>query len=162
MSRSLVGTVCRGRGVASEHLREYAQELERILGAPPIPGTLNLILQGPLGLDVQQCALVRDKRFFWSASVAGIPVLAYRWPGCPLHILEIVAPLMLRAHLGAGDGDSVSIAVEGKQTLTPKQRLSWSILWSLRQDRFYASDYPFLIKRFKRLWRNASQRSTGY
>ena len=146
-----------GFGQASDHLRAHTQELARQLGAPPVPGTLNLVLRRPVGFDFTQVELRCGGRFFWAASVAGIPALGYRWLYCPLHLLEIVAPVMLRTHLAVGDGDKVSVVVEGTRALTLKQRLSWSILWSLRQDRYYRSDYRVLIKRFERLRRYASQ-----
>ena len=162
MRHILVGTVCSGRQQATEHLRQHAQELQRCLGATPVPGTLNIVLQRPVGLDFQQCRLVCGKHFFWTALAAGIPALAYRWPGCPLHIVEIVAPITLRMHLGADDGDQVSIAVEGTSALRLPQYLAWLMLWGSRQDRFYKSnDYPRL-KCSKRLAKHASQASMSY
>ena len=157
MTRIVVGTVDSGRGLARQELREHAQELARHLGAPPVPGSFNLVLRRPVVFDFQQCRVACKERFFWAASVAGIPALAYRWKGCPLHIVEIVAAVMLRSQLAADDGDEVSITVEGTRSLTLKQYISWWILWGLRQDSFYKSNRP--VARFKRLEKYASQRS---
>jgi hypothetical protein len=155
----LVGTVCSGRGVAREHLDRHAADLGSLLGAPPVPGSLNLVLRRPVGFDFQQCRLAWKRQFFWAASVAGVPALAYRWLSCPLHIVEIVAPVMLRTTLGASDGDKVSITVEGTTALTPQQYLVWSILWGLRQHSYHASARQFPgLKRFRKY---ATQKSMG-
>ncbi len=153
----LVGTICSGRGLARTHLHEHASELARYLGAPPVPGSLNLVLGRPVGFDFKQCRLACKGRFFWAASVAGIPALAYRWLTCPLHIVEIVAPVALRSTLGVSERDKLSITVEGATALTPQQYLVWSILWRLRQDSFYSSNRQF--SGFKRFRRYATQKS---
>jgi riboflavin kinase, archaea type len=153
----LVGTVDSGRGRARQHLSEHAQVLARYLGAPPVPGSLNLVLRQPVGFDFQQCRVVCNGRFFWAASVAGVPALAYRWKGCPLHIVEMVAAVRLRSQLAADDGDEVSIIVEGTRSLTLKQYISWWILWGLRRDSYYKSNRP--VTRFKWLKKYASQKS---
>jgi hypothetical protein len=153
----LVGTVSSGRGLARKHLDQHAPELARLLRAPPVPGSLNLVLRRPVGFDFQQCRLAWNNQFFWAASVAGISALAYRWLHCPLHIVEVVAPVMLRSELRIDDGDKVSIAVEATSSLTLKQHVSWSIFWGLRQDSFYTSDSP--LTRFKRLQKYATQKS---
>ena len=157
MTRTLVGTVCSGRGLARKHLERHAAELARLLGAPPVPGSLNLVLRWPVGFDFQECQLAWNDQFFWAGSVAGIPALVYRWLNCPLHVVEIVAPVMLRSQLRVDDGDKVSISVDGMRTVTFKQYISWSILWDLRQDSFYTSNGP--VSRFKQLRKYATQRS---
>ncbi len=92
---TLVGRVTKGRGFAKDIFA-----MEPIPGALSdggrfYPGSLNVVLDGPVRLDVGKAIpFAGGKRYLWHVSINGVgtPVFAYRWKGCPLHVLEIVSP----------------------------------------------------------------------
>src|SRR5687768_3842839 len=115
-NREFTGHVVSGRGLAEKHLSTLAGDVARIMGEPPCPGSLNVILDRPLRLEVSEARAVEGgARLFWPATLNGLPVWLYRWKNAPLHVVEIVSPQYLRGTLGLSDNDRVAIVLGKEQ-----------------------------------------------
>jgi CTP-dependent riboflavin kinase len=114
----LYGKVCSGQGRAAEVLRSDFQEINRHFDAPVMPGTLNILLGFPAGLDPDECVITRKGRLFWSATLADHSVLIYRWDDCPLHVIEVLSPVALRERLRLCDDDTVGVEVGAVRKLS--------------------------------------------
>jgi CTP-dependent riboflavin kinase len=129
LAEVMTGTVEPGRGLGAPLMAGLgAERVEAVFGVPAVPGTLNIILERPLGRDeawryVPASAIARD----WEArsGQAGyfiVPVLIagrYRGiafqadePDYPADQVELVSEVRLRAALGLADGDSISFVVD--------------------------------------------------
>jgi hypothetical protein len=125
---------------------DCARELRRISAAPLCPGTLNVVLDGPLRLSRQSSfEFDRGRRRLWRAALNGTDVWAYRWDEAPLHVLEIVSTVHLRTSLSLEDGDAVTvqIAPESIRPLGPCSRILWAALWYGRRASFYRTGNYF-------------------
>lgn len=126
--RSVRGTVVTGVGEAAGFvtLGWVREQLRAWLGDDPYPGTLNLHLQAPTDVAAWQSVatggpshtLPAMEEGFCASSyfpvllddrVAGGVVLPHV-PAYPDDVLEVVAPVNLRATLGVRDGDAVTVA----------------------------------------------------
>jgi CTP-dependent riboflavin kinase len=125
--RTLTGRLKGGFGVAGRNLAHIAHLIEQRTGVRPlIPGTLNLALPEPyiVTADAQiekdeynKVEYIKLQR----CRVGGVQALIMRpntheagYAHGPAH-LELLSTIMLRKHLGANDGDSVSVEVEGNE-----------------------------------------------
>lgn len=109
--KKLAGQVARGRGRATAHLKPATDLLEQVLGGEVTQGSLNVILESPIEFSREQGIEISPQRWVWPADLLGLPILVYRWKGCPLTVVEIVSRLHLRDALGYRDGDEVEISV---------------------------------------------------
>jgi CTP-dependent riboflavin kinase len=135
----LTGTVCSGRGLAKEHLAPLGERFRQHLGAMPMPGSLNVLLDRPVSLHHGRSVLAARDRAFWPVSINGVDALAHRWRYCPLHIVEVVSHIPLRRHFGLQDGASVRIDMTGVIAPTPlSAALSWWLIWRGREALFYS------------------------
>lgn len=147
----LGGRVSSGRGAASPGLARASALYEELLGRPPVPGTLNIVLDEPVELSATRAVLSVDgSQYSWRASLNGSPCLAHRWRACPLHIIEVVSDRRLRADDGIRDGDHVQLALARDLIVSlPLVRLvAWALLWRFRERLFYTSN------RYTKLTRN--------
>jgi hypothetical protein len=135
-----LGTVSAGRGRATCHIGEISGDLEAILGAPPAPGTLNVVLGRPVEFDPDKAVATPGNRYFWRIEMNGFPCLAYRWGSCPLHIIEVVSDRHLRTELLLSDGAAVVVTLEHARPIPLKRLLAWAALWGFRQRLYYTSD----------------------
>ncbi|MCG5533000.1 CTP-dependent riboflavin kinase [Halorhodospira sp. 9621] len=147
----LSGQVCAGRGLASQHLATAPQELEHWLGAPPVAGTLNLVTNRPYRLNTKTAKVFdEDHKMVWPARAGDSPVLVYRWPGCPLHVFELISPVRLRDALGLADGDRLQVHLPAGHLarVSASAWVVWALLWGLRTGRYYRSlgSYPALAE----------------
>lgn len=152
--------VCSGRGKATAHLAPLTIQIEDLLGAPPVPGSLNLVLSEPLHLDVGKSLVsFANNRTLWTAKINGIAALVYRYRRCPLHVLEIVSHLHLRSSLGLRDGDVAHIELVGAVKPPLLRRLCWYLLWRGRETKYFSSDRDLMLqRRFRILARLAYQK----
>jgi hypothetical protein len=160
----VTGCVCSGRRMAADHLDVLRPQLDRYLGSPHMPGTLNVVLHSPVNLDLEHAAIVVAKRAFWPIRFNSVDVLAYRWQRCPLHVVEIVSHLPLRKHFGLQDRAQVTLDMSGVVTATPlSSKLCWWLVWRGRERLFYASDnyQRRMRKRARWLTRRAGQKIAG-
>ncbi len=118
----LRGTVRSGTGRAAEFVRRpgIRDQLARLLGATPYPGTLNLTLEGSGSLrdrwrELPRAILEPDSShcsaLFFGARLAHLPVLALipLIPHYPPEQVELVAACHLRSTLGLSDGQRVHL-----------------------------------------------------
>jgi len=154
------GVVVSGRGKGAKRIAEFAPKLAVLLGERPLSGTLNVLLSRPMEFDTNRAISVIDgKRFFWRISLNGVPCLAYRWRGCPLHVVEVVSHRCLRTDLGLTEGSAVEIdAYDAKRASLPRL-FAWASLWAFRRGRYYTSqEYVLRTKRFRKIWSWSTQR----
>jgi hypothetical protein len=154
------GTVCSGRGLAKDQLAPLHEQLGQYLGAPPMPGSLNVLLRQPVSLHDGRPVIATSGRAFWPVSFNGIDALVHRWRYCPLHVVEIVSHIALRRHFGLQDGASVRIDLTGAIAPTPlSSTLSWWLAWRGREALFYSNDAytQKMRKRFRRTFQRAGQ-----
>jgi hypothetical protein len=140
------GMVCKGRGGATQRTADFADFAHDYFGKPMVRGTFNVVLPAPVGLDPSsRLTFLEDGRSLWPVTVEGKPALAYRWPTCPLHVIEIISPMKLREDLGVGNGEFVSLGIDDGVLAPTKRRqlLSWQLLWRWRETRYYSNNiYP--------------------
>jgi bifunctional DNA-binding transcriptional regulator/antitoxin component of YhaV-PrlF toxin-antitoxin module len=137
------GNVSSGRGQCAFHLRSVARELEQFISVPLCPGSLNVILAGPVRLlESAGATFDQGRRMVWAASMNGVEVWIYRWREAPLHIAEILAPIHLRDRFGLKDGDEITLTVtENKvEPINLLGRLAWNALWLGRRNWSYSKD----------------------
>ena len=142
-NREFTGQVVSGRGLAAKHLSTLADDIARIVGGPPCPGSLNVILDRPLRLEASEARAVEGgARLFWPATLNGLAVWLYRWKYTPLHVVEIVSPQYLRGILGLSDNDQVAIVIGRKQVakIKPFSRVVWAFVWLGRRDWAYQNN----------------------
>jgi hypothetical protein len=155
-----IGKVCSGRGIATGQLDALRPQFDQHLGSPPAPGTLNVLLDGPVNLHLAHASIIIPKCAFWLVKFNGIDTLAYRWQHCPLHVVEIVSHLPLRNHFGLQDGAPVELDLGGAIAATPlTSKVCWWLLWRGRERLFYSSNSydRRLLKYLARIARRASQ-----
>jgi hypothetical protein len=136
------GTVTGGRRIATHHIEEIAGALTPLLGAPPIAGTLNVLLDRPVEFSPYEAVLSIKGRYFWNAAINGLPCLAYRWPRCPLHVVEIVSTVHLRTKMSLIDGSAITIESPSLRLLSRQRHKIWHELWASRGAEVYTSDAP--------------------
>ncbi|MEI2766468.1 MAG: DUF120 domain-containing protein [Dermatophilaceae bacterium] len=125
----LHGTVVTGVGEAAGFVTVpwVREKLRAWLGAEPYPGTLNLRIEDPADRATWQALASRgpcltlpagqegfcDSSYLPVVLDARLPggVVRPHLPGYPADVLEVVAPVNLRAALRVRDGDVVSVAV---------------------------------------------------
>ena len=111
-SVGLTGRVVVGMGKAaaaqrSEACRDTVDAWARAAGWRPIPGSLNVVLEDRLPDDT----LLPCRGRIWFRSTEA-SVLAVRLRGTRQgQVLELVAPVVLRDHLGLVTGDQVQIVL---------------------------------------------------
>ena len=147
----LHGQVCAGRGLASQHLATAPQDLDHWLGAPPVAGTLNLVAPRPYLLNRKTARVFdTDQKMVWPAWLGNEPVLIYRWPGCALHVFELISAIHLRCGLGLVDGERVEVKLSTRHMVrVPAHAWAlWMVLWGLRETRYYRGHrrYPILAE----------------
>ena len=142
-NREFTGHVVSGRGLAAKHLSILADDIARIVGGPPCPGSLNVILDRPLRLEASEARAVEGgARLFWPATLNGLPVWLYRWKHAPLHVVEIVSPQYIRGTLGLSDNDRVAIVIGREQVakIKPFSGAVWAFVWLGRRDWAYKNN----------------------
>lgn len=150
----VLGSVVDGRGRASEHLAEFNEALRVVSGQIFHPGSLNVVLERPLRLrpDVGVAFDEWGKRRLWSGRLNGDRVWIYRWRGCPLHIVEVLHPDLLRKRLQLRTGSIIRLELDGAARPSVIDRLFWGCLWALgRRGWFYTRpEYARLVARLDR------------
>lgn len=139
----LGGRVVSGRGLAAADLARFDGELSKISAQPLHPGSLNVVLTRPVRLaDSRGHAFDRGRRMLWPASADGLDVWLYRWRECPLHIIEVLAPISLREHFGLRNGDRITLRVESDclEPIGHAARVAWIAFWLGRKRLAYSSD----------------------
>jgi hypothetical protein len=153
------GTVVGGRGLAGPHIEEIADAIAPLLDAPPIAGTLNIVLDQPAEFSPYEAALAIQERFFWNASINGLPCLAYRWYACPLHVVEMVASVHFRSRMSLVDGSAVTIDSPSLERVSPQRHREWNALWGEQSLDYYTTDVRFPEgRKHRRRARHAGQR----
>lgn len=115
----LAGSVQGGRGRASSHLLPSRFSLGAMLGGAVAPGTLNLSLPTAVRFDPAFGFEVDVGRWVWRARARGEQILLYRWAGCPLNVVEVVARENLRQAFDLRDGDSLDVALSPGIAIEP-------------------------------------------
>ena len=137
------GRVVSGRGKASSKLSGL-REFFDYFGAEPQPGSLNIILDGPLLFRPERAKVHLDDHniFAWPARMEGQACLVWRWRNCPLHVVEVTSPH--RFQIQKGSRTLVEFDVADTAPI-PLGRLSgWTCLWFLRRTRAYSDDNYFV------------------
>lgn len=146
-SCTLQGYVVPGRGVMGPFVDANGSMLERLLGERLYPGSLNLILKNPIRLTNNGATRTVDgKRLFWRATLNDLPVWIYRWPGAPLHVIEVVSATHLRTAFTLTNGSPVTIQIQKRDVdrLPRFDHLTWKALWSGRQS-LYHRNRPYTV-----------------
>lgn len=138
----LEGVVATGRGRATAELERSRDEIAACTGARLHPGSLDVVLTGPVRFDTTRArAFDGGARFLWPAAIEGLdePAWLYRWGGCPLHVVEVLSPVHLRKALALEDGDTVRLRLEPGTTtgIAWVRRVAWVALWAGRRGWYY-------------------------
>jgi len=143
--RIISGRAVSGRGHAASQLDWSDPRFYEGLGAAPVPGTFNVLLDEPLllvGNGKEDFNAVH--RLFVRGTLEGVgEVLIHRWRGAPLHVLEIVSSRRIRDVLGLQDHDAVTLIIAEKR-LTPisfARRLAHVLVWKWREEWYYQHDW---------------------
>jgi SAM-dependent methyltransferase len=130
--REILGRVVSGRGQATTHMAQFAQEIQAITDQPIYPGSLNVILEKPIRFDTRLAATFDGgSRMLWPASLNEIDVWVYRWQHTALHVVEVIAPVQLRSMLGLDDGSPVRLRIwaGAVTTISLTSYTAWAALW---------------------------------
>lgn len=136
----LVGHVVSGRGWATGDLARHLDVLREETGCDLFPGTLNLHLRRPAVFDPGEAIeFGGGRRLLWPASMVGRDVWLYRWRRAPIHVVEVLADIRLRHHLG--ERQKVALEVEDRLLLPirPRATLGWLLLYAGRGRWYYTS-----------------------
>jgi CTP-dependent riboflavin kinase len=143
--RIISGKAVSGRGNAAFQLDWSDPRFYEALGASPIPGTFNVLLDEPLLLvgDGKE-DFTAFHRLFVRGTLEGVgEVLIHRWRGAPLHVLEIVSSRRIRDILGLQDHGAVSLIITEKRlgSLSFAQRFAHLLVWKWREEWYYKHDW---------------------
>lgn len=140
VSRS--GEVVSGRGQATP-LFAGRRELSDYFGAEPQPGTLNVVLDWPIQFRPARAVIRFDDihRSLWPAMAEGHRCLIYRWPNCPLHVIELISPHRFR--IEKGDRIRMMFNAADTEAVAWPRLLGWSWLWLPGRKRAYSDDEYF-------------------
>ncbi|MCC5947026.1 MAG: DUF120 domain-containing protein [Nitriliruptoraceae bacterium] len=135
------GRVASGLQIASRVLPDHPDELKRASGYDAYPGTLNINLRRPIGLESVIPWQGPDdgrRRALIPAKLEGREVHINHWSGCPPDRIDLIAAVGLRELLSLADGDPVTVEVERAfvQRLPPKVWARWAV------RRFQATSLP--------------------
>lgn len=139
----VVGQVVSGRGMGKHRVFRCREELHPIVKRSLYPGTLNILLNLPLRLlDTAGFTFDREGGMVWPASLSGVDVWIYRWPGCPLHVVEVLSSICLRERFNLKDGDDVTLGLSDGRTgaINTLGRLAWAALWIGSRNSFFLRD----------------------
>jgi hypothetical protein len=134
-----------------------ADEIERLTGWAPFPGTLNLVARVPVKLDPARAQRFGGgKRMIWPAKLNGIDVLIYRVRDFPDHVFEIVSPERLRSVFDENELQDLKLGID--RTFIARigwlERLTWILVWKGREARYYSDDrYELRARRIMRRFR---------
>jgi hypothetical protein len=163
----LSGRVCSGRGLGAAHIATLKALGERHFSAPLFPGTLNVILAKPVHLVLTKRVETHGAEgpSFWPVQINGIPALAHRFSGCPLHIVEILSNHCLRESMSLRNRDVVELEFEPgiAEPGTNLQRFCWVLVWKGREKSFYRDSYACFFRGLilRALLAAAAQRLSG-
>lgn len=144
-NRIISGKAVSGRGNAASQLDWSDPRLHEGLGAAPVPGTFNVLLDEPLlfvGDDKEDFKILH--RLFVRGTLNGVgEVLIHRWQGAPLHVVEIVSSRRIRDVLGLKDHGAVSLAISQKRLahISFFRRLAHFLVWKWREEWYYKYDW---------------------
>jgi len=141
--REIHGSVIAGRGWATSDLSRASDELIEIIGAPIVPGSLNVVLARPIRLsNARATKFDGGRRLLWPAKVSNLDVWLYRWRTAPLHVVEILAPVHLRSHFGLDNDDSLTIRIheDDVESIHFLSALVWRACWAGQRQRVYTDD----------------------
>lgn len=139
------GIVCSGRNLAEDNILSSEKQLRVLTGEKFYPGSLNLALAMPLRLRESAASRfgIKDEMRLWRASCRGQEVFVYRWPTCPLTILEVLAPFSFREQYGLSNGDELKLTIDSS-IITPidlRSWLGWVVIWAGRSKLCYSDVY---------------------
>lgn len=140
---SILGTVVSGRGMGRKEMTRLSGSIEEATGVKPFPGSLNVVFRQPLLLRVERTTTVSAcRRYFWWAEINGLRCLAYRFPGCPLHVVEFVSDMRIRDALSLKDNDPVTVVMDQSTVadISSIRWIAWASLWKFDGQLFYTSD----------------------
>lgn len=121
MGRTLRGKIFSGTGEGAHYTKLYSNELTKILGTQPYPGTLNVLLDKCFYELIEASKLIRipppkqglGAVYAYRGYLAGVPVLILK-PTITTHecrVVEVVSHVNLRRELGLRDGDVVELVL---------------------------------------------------
>jgi CTP-dependent riboflavin kinase len=143
--RVIFGRAVSGRGNATSQLDWSDPRFYEGLGASPVHGTFNVLLDEPLLLvsDGQEDFTAFHRLFVRGTLEGGGEVLIHRWRGAPLHVLEIVSSRKIRDVLGLQDHGAVSLIIAEKR-LAPISFARWlahMLVWKWREEWYYKHEW---------------------
>ena len=155
---SVHGNISHGRGKATKRKFEEHPALTAYFGRPCRPGTANLVLSQPIVFAKhERLPFSRGYDAFWAVTVDRLDCIAFRYKFCPLHVVELISPTFIRAHLE--DCDTTRVELRGP-IRTPGffTSLIWHHIWSGHEHRYYNDD-DFVQKshRYRVISRYATQ-----
>lgn len=156
---TLHGCVISGRGTASQ-AKVGESPISDFFGELQAPGSLNVALDEPVGLNPEKVEFPGGHRsFYWAAEINGTRCLVTRAKGHPLHVVEILSPYRLREKFQLKDGDPVEIKVDSDSIadLSWGVKAIWSIFWKFRGSWYASRAYRALIGPFWLVRRLATQ-----
>lgn len=156
---SLKGVVVRGRGLASCKVGDLPQQVLDYLGGNPVPGTANVILERPVRLRCDGILGSVGLHSYWPSEIQGDPVIIDRWPGCPLHVLEVISTKRIRDSAFPRERISIDLGQSHVPVIIgSKEWLAWACAWLGRRSWYYRSDqYVVFTKWLARKWIPATQ-----
>jgi hypothetical protein len=133
--------VVSGRGITTARRAEDVSLINEMHNLQLIDGSLNLISKTPVYLN-SETAFLRGYCSFWFAAIRDVPVVLYRWAGCPAHVFEVFADRHLRTALGLHDNSRVilevpSTCIDRVKTSDLMFRAAWYLRWRGRESLFY-------------------------
>ena len=146
-----------GRGKAGGYVESSADEIERLTGWAPFPGTLNLVARVPVKLDPARAKTFGGgHRLVWPARLNGIDVLVYRVKSLPDHVFEIVSPQRLRGVFDDAQLQDLTLVIDRSFIARTGwlESLAWRLVWKGRETLYYSDDrYERRARRIMRHFR---------
>lgn len=163
MVKQFVGRYANGRGMSSQQLHWQHPDVTEYLGGVPHPGSFNIVLSEPVDLPPEDAVIkLGDNRRFWHLTIFGQNCLVYRWPECPMHIVECISLVKL--------SDFVTYSKQQIDVLIPRVKpiprwkyFAWQYVWSNPNFDYYSDEYwnmvqrNFLTRKLARLARQSNK-----
>lgn len=136
-----------GRGKGRIRVAENMPKLNALLSAQPYPGTFNVVLDHPVQLVNAFILDHRRDRVGVQAFINGLPCIAYRFRGAPLHVFELISEFKLS---DAVQSKNLTLVIPDNHLARPS--LIRKIIWRLyygRNPQAYYDDRIFQNFKFR-------------
>lgn len=161
--KKISGKIISGRSRAPEDIMPFENEINNVLGGTVYPGTLNLVLNTPILLNLDAgYSFNNGKRYLWkvTGSSSTPPIYICRWLGCPMHVIELISTVKIRDIYNLQDGENFSLDIDNSivKAIPIHRKIAWYALWKYRSAWYYQKNsYKLKVYKFNRIRKLASQ-----